>query len=399
MRTNQPKLWLLLGALACMALVVPAISMADAATVSYQGVLRTATDTPVADDAYTMVFSIWDAPTGGAKRWGDETHNGVATNNGLFSVYLGETLALGTLFTDYADLYLEVSADTGAGLETYAPRVPLASVPYALHAATSGDADTLDGKDSTSLWSVDGNAATASNFVGTTNSAPVAVKTNNVERMRVTPAGNVGVGTPTPNSAAVLELASTTQGFAMPRMTSTQRRAIVSPPDGLQVYDTTLKGFYYYNGSKWDCVSTPAGTVNWFAGDTAPTGYLECNGQSVSTTAFAELFAAIGYTHGGSGGSFNVPDLRGEFIRGWDHGRGADPGRGLGSWQAQDFKSFTLWSQNGAYSHGPVYYGKTGRTGNIFAGYWAAPGNFLSLQWDDSEIRSRNRAMMACIKY
>jgi microcystin-dependent protein len=40
-----------------------------------------------------------------------------------------------------------------------------------------------------------------------------------------------------------------------------------------------------------------------------PSGFLECNGQSVSTSTYAALFAVIGYTYGGSGGSFNVPDL------------------------------------------------------------------------------------------
>jgi microcystin-dependent protein len=40
-----------------------------------------------------------------------------------------------------------------------------------------------------------------------------------------------------------------------------------------------------------------------------PTGFLECNGQSVSTSTYAALFAVIGYTYGGSGANFNVPDL------------------------------------------------------------------------------------------
>jgi microcystin-dependent protein len=40
-----------------------------------------------------------------------------------------------------------------------------------------------------------------------------------------------------------------------------------------------------------------------------PSGFLECNGQSVSTSTYAALFAVIGYTYGGSGGNFNVPDL------------------------------------------------------------------------------------------
>jgi microcystin-dependent protein len=68
----------------------------------------------------------------------------------------------------------------------------------------------------------------------------------------------------------------------------------------------------------------PSGSVIWFAANAPPTGYLECNGASMSTTSFATLFAAIGFTFGGSGASFNIPDLRGKFIRGWDHGAGVD---------------------------------------------------------------------------
>ena len=80
----------------------------------------------------------------------------------------------------------------------------------------------------------------------------------------------------------------------------------------------------------------PSGAVFWFAAPTPPAGFLECNGVSLSTTTFATLFAVIGYTHGGSGANFNIPDLRGMFIRGWDHGRGLDtntPSRAFGSFE------------------------------------------------------------------
>ena len=78
-----------------------------------------------------------------------------------------------------------------------------------------------------------------------------------------------------------------------------------------------------------------AGLVQWYAGNTPPTGWLECNGNAVSRTTYAALFSAIGTTYGVGDGSttFNLPDLRGEFVRGWDHGRGADSGREFGSYQ------------------------------------------------------------------
>jgi microcystin-dependent protein len=54
----------------------------------------------------------------------------------------------------------------------------------------------------------------------------------------------------------------------------------------------------------------PSGVISQFAGSTAPTGYLLCQGQSISTTTYSNLFAAIGYTYGGSGSSFIVPNLQ-----------------------------------------------------------------------------------------
>jgi hypothetical protein len=59
------------------------------------------------------------------------------------------------------------------------------------------------------------------------------------------------------------------------------------------------------------------GTITAFGGVTVPSGYLACNGQSVQNTGvYADLFNAIGYAWGGSGANFNVPDLRGMFLRG-----------------------------------------------------------------------------------
>lgn len=77
------------------------------------------------------------------------------------------------------------------------------------------------------------------------------------------------------------------------------------------------------------------GEISWSGSSTVPKNHLYCNGQAVSRTEYAELFAAIGTAYGVGDGSttFNVPEMRGEFPRGWDDGRGADSGRSLGSSQ------------------------------------------------------------------
>ncbi|MFQ6555395.1 phage tail protein [Pseudomonas sp. Lb2C1-1] len=66
-----------------------------------------------------------------------------------------------------------------------------------------------------------------------------------------------------------------------------------------------------------------------------PQGWLKCNGALVSRAQYAALFAAISTRFGAGDGSttFALPDLRGEFVRGWDDGRGIDSGRVLGAGQ------------------------------------------------------------------
>ena len=62
----------------------------------------------------------------------------------------------------------------------------------------------------------------------------------------------------------------------------------------------------------------PTGSIIPFAGKTAPEGWLFCQGQAVSRTTYAQLFAVIGTTYGSGDGSttFNVPDLRGRVAVG-----------------------------------------------------------------------------------
>jgi hypothetical protein len=73
----------------------------------------------------------------------------------------------------------------------------------------------------------------------------------------LTIAGNaqVGIGTVTPNASSVLDITSTTQGMLAPRMTTTQRTAITTPAEGLLVYDTDLKSFYYYSAAAWVAIT------------------------------------------------------------------------------------------------------------------------------------------------
>lgn len=96
----------------------------------------------------------------------------------------------------------------------------------------------------------------------------------------------------------------------------------------------------------------PVGSLIIWPTSTPPAGYLECDGAALSRTTYAALFAVLGTTYGQGAGTqasttFRLPDLRGEFIRGWDHGRGADANRTIGSAQ-----SATRVYRNNSYPDG-----------------------------------------------
>ena len=58
----------------------------------------------------------------------------------------------------------------------------------------------------------------------------------------------------------------------------------------------------------------PAGSITAYATTTPPTGWFLCDGSSKDTTTYADLFAIIGYSYGGTGANFTLPDLRGRQI-------------------------------------------------------------------------------------
>lgn len=170
--------------------------------------------------------------------------------------------------------------------------------------------------------------------------------------------------------------------------------------------------------------ATPAGAIMAFARNSAPDGWLKANGAAISRTTYANLFAAISTTFGTGDGSttFNLPDLRGEFVRGIDEGRGADSGRVFGANQG---------SANASHNH--RVYGNTAGAGNHnhHASVYRSNGNasgggaFGALtdadsRWDawtdaagdhghwfdvwseasgTNESRPRNVALLYCIKY
>ncbi|MGY0794330.1 phage tail protein [Azospirillum argentinense] len=138
----------------------------------------------------------------------------------------------------------------------------------------------------------------------------------------------------------------------------------------------------------------PAGQIAYFAMAAAPAGWLKANGALVSRTTYADLFAAIGTTFGAGDGSttFKLPDLRGEFVRGWDDERYVDGGRAFGSAQGDNVR-------------GPAGGGNLitniGASMGLAAGSAATGslvGSIVAFGTTTADTRPRNVALLACIR-
>ena len=165
-----------------------------------------------------------------------------------------------------------------------------------------------------------------------------------------------------------------------------------------------------------------SGQVAFFAMNTAPTGWLKANGAAISRTTFSALFDAIGTTFGAGDGSttFNLPDMRGEFPRGWDDGRGVDSGRSFGSAQLDQMQSHDHFSGMASnnderpraligeqrYGTEDTNHGTRGFRGDSDIGGISQPDtnregitSTARSGREGDETRSRNIALLACIKF
>lgn len=152
----------------------------------------------------------------------------------------------------------------------------------------------------------------------------------------------------------------------------------------------------------------PAGEVSAFARYTAPDGWLVCDGSVLNRVTYSRLFAAIGTTFGAGNGSttFNLPDLRGEFVRGWSNGRPIDYGRAFGSVQVSALEGHShrvpVTVMNGSYMTdfiakpglNPVMTIDPSTSDNGFARYTGTESTT-----GGAETRPRNIALLYCIRY
>lgn len=118
-----------------------------------------------------------------------------------------------------------------------------------------------------------------------------------------------------------------------PRVGNTAARPANDPVNpGTVYYNTDLNEWELDSGTAWTVLAQaiPPASVQAYMGSTPPAGWLICDGSAVSRTTYAALFAIIGVACGSGDGSttFNLPDLRGQFLRGVDGSAGRDPDRG-----------------------------------------------------------------------
>jgi microcystin-dependent protein len=143
---------------------------------------------------------------------------------------------------------------------------------------------------------------TTGTVTSVTGTSPISVATGTstpVISLNTVPVSNGGTGTTTsPTQGGVIYAASTS--------------AYASTAAGTSGQVLTSNGT---SAPTWTSVATPAGVIQQYAGTAAPTGYLICQGQAVSRTTYATLYAVIGTTYGVGDGSttFNVPNLQGKI--------------------------------------------------------------------------------------
>lgn len=176
-----------------------------------------------------------------------------------------------------------------------------------------------------------------------------------------------------------------------------------------------------FDGNNWvqvlgSQITTPVGSLLIHTGSSAPRGYLKANGTLLNRTAYANLWdfaQASGnlassdgawangqYSPGDGSTTFRIPDLRGEFLRMWDDGRGIDVGRSLGSAQLD-----ALQGHQHTYTYPETNYVRAGSNGD--SPYTPGTRTTAAIVSDGangtpriaSETRPRNVAYLPCIKF
>jgi microcystin-dependent protein len=307
-------------------------------------------------------FSAYSAASGGSSLWTSPVLQ-ASLSEGRFSVALDAssgspnlTAIINGLSTS-GELWFEVTVDTGTSgngsIDTAAvvsPRIRSKGALFAVsahQATTASNATNIQGTSvsaalapsSGQVLTYDGSQWSASSPAVASATGFVAITGSTMTGALVVP--SIGVTSSNASSIAYIDssknITSTTA-----TVTQAELQYLAGVTAALQAQLTSI---------------VPVGTVLPYAGTSAPSGYLLCDGSTVSRTTYSALYSVIGTAFGSGNGSttFHIPDLRGRFIRGRDGGSARDPdvssrtamnsggntGDSVGSIQGDQYKSHT----------------------------------------------------------
>jgi microcystin-dependent protein len=308
----------------------------------FQGRLTDQNGVAVSNGARLVQFKIYDVPTGSSPVWAGELHR-TTVNGGLVNVLLGSKTPLTGVDFDkqlYLEITVDVSGPTGqpdnAITAADPPMLPRQAILPIVFAKESADSRLLSGYDWGALF-------------GTNN--PVA---GTLLDTKIRDGSIIGTKIQPASITAIQVAPGTITGSNIAANTISSSNIIPGTID----YSILARGVLE--------ALNPAGAVTAFAGNPSQItpGWLLCDGRAMSSIQLPALYAAIGTNWGagvaGSTNDFNLPDLRGLFLRGVDNSpsvgaSGNDPesaarsaiklggnrGPNAGSYQSDDFKSHT----------------------------------------------------------
>jgi microcystin-dependent protein len=220
---------------------------------------------------------------------------------------------------------------------------------------------------------------------GTDKLFSIYVKKDNPHNLYIKPSGTTSES----NSPLWINTITNEVNISNLRLSSIATNPSVKTPIGTDSYRNVI----------------PVGSILMFPSLTIPNGWFECNGNELSRSDYGDLYDVIGYVYGsGSGSNFRLPDLRGVFVRGLDHGKGINTGRSLGSFEDDLIKTHQHISTG---TLPLVYNGGTTiqrwETSGLPSS-WAGTVNSDDLLQGNNiggggETRPKNYALVYCIKW
>ena len=300
--------------------------------INYQAVARDAAGNPLQNTGISLRLTVYDSSSSGPVVY-REVSNASTNQFGLFTAAIGGGTPLQGTFASIAwgsaSKYLRVEYDPSGG-SAYIDMGAwqLLSVPYALYAgnAAAGVTGPTGGIGNTGPAGPTGAGVTGP--TGPTGDVGPTGPQGNTGAGVTGPTGPTGdagiaggVGPTGPQGATGVGATGPTGPTGDAGSVGLQGNTGPTGPTGLQ-------GATGLTGATGPSTSDgPVGSIMAFAGVNAPSGWLLCNGSAVSRATYADLFTVIGNAWGNGDGvnTFNIPDLRGRFLRGVDAGTGRDP--------------------------------------------------------------------------